>query len=196
MYRRLDIINYKLEDYGVTQLKNYDVILRRLTQGKDISALKNFIDVIEPLQGYTRHMQGVRYNSFSPYTRAADAASPDPKISHVFRNFVDEYVSGNKQAEAEIVSIMNNWKDNYPKLYETIHTSPALKEMEPMALNLKLLAEAGLDAVSFINKNQKPETDWLNEKTKLLDAAKKSYGQCELSVIDVFEKLFKAVYGK
>ena len=54
MYRRLDIINFKLEDYGVTQLKNYDLMLRRLCGGKDITALKNFVDVIEPLKGYAR----------------------------------------------------------------------------------------------------------------------------------------------
>lgn len=61
-----------------------------------------------------------------------------------------------------------------------------------MALNLKLLSESGLEAVNFINKNQKPGMDWLTEKTKLLDAAKKSYGQCELPVTGAFGKLFEA----
>jgi len=192
MYRRLEIINYKLEDYGVTQLKNYDVLLRRLTNGGDITALKSFTDVVEPLKGYTRGGQGVHYTSYSPYTRVVDAASPESEISREFRNLVDEYVSGNKEAEVKIVSIMNGWKDNYSKLSETIQSSPVLKEMLPMALNLKLLSDAGLEAVNFISKNQKPEADWLTQKSNLLDASKKSYGQCELPVTSAFEKLFKA----
>ena len=61
-----------------------------------------------------------------------------------------------------------------------------------MALNLKLLAEAGLEAVNLIDKKLKPESQWINEKAKLIEAAKKSYGQCELPVMSAFERLFKA----
>ena len=63
---------------------------------------------------------------------------------------------GKKEAGAEIISIMSSWKDNYPKLYEIIQSVPVLKEMRPMALNLNLLAESGIETVNSINKNQKP----------------------------------------
>ena len=53
MYRRLDIINNKLEEYGITNIKNYEAMLRRLTGGKDITPLKQFADVVEPLK-YTK----------------------------------------------------------------------------------------------------------------------------------------------
>ncbi|MGA7722470.1 MAG: family 20 glycosylhydrolase [Ignavibacteriaceae bacterium] len=192
MYRRLDIINYKLEDYGITNLKNYDMLLRRLTGGNNITPLKYFVDVIEPLKGYARYSQGIHYNSYSPYTRTVDAAIPESNISRIFGNIVDELISGNKKSLAKVDSIMSLWKDNYTELSETINSSPLLKEMAPMALNLKLLSESGLEAVNFINKNQKPGMDWLTEKTKLLDAAKKSYGQCELPVTGAFGKLFEA----
>jgi len=192
MYRRLDIMNYKLEDYGITSLKNHDMMLRRLTGGNNITALKIFVDVIEPLKGYVRYSQEIHYSSYSPYTRTVDAASPESNISRTFINLVDEFLSGNKNSLAKADSIMNLWKENYSELSETINSSPLLKEMAPMALNLKLLSEAGLEAVNFINKNQKPGAEWLNEKIKLLDAAKKSNGQCELPVTGVFEKLIKA----
>jgi hexosaminidase len=196
MYRRLDIINLKLEDYGVSQLKNYEMMLRRLAGGKDITALKNFVDVIEPVKGYARFSQEIHYNSFSPYTRTVDAANPESNISRKFRNEVDEYLSGNKQDADSIFSELSMWKENYPELMEIIRSSPVLKEMAPMALNLKLLAEAGLQAVNFINNNRKPGAGWINEKTKLLEEAKKSYGQCELPVTSAFEKLFKSAYDK
>lgn len=196
MYRRLDIINQKLEDYGVTQLKNYDMMLRRLADSKDIIALKNFVDIIEPLKGYARISQEVYYNSFSPYTLTVDAANPESNISRKFRNKVYEYLSGNKDAADNIISELSLWKENYPKLIEIIQSSSILREMTPMALNLKLLAEAGLEAINFINKNQKPDADWINESIILLEAAKKSYGQCELPVTSAFEKLFKVAAGK
>jgi hypothetical protein len=192
----LDIINQKLEDYGVTQLKNYDMMLRRLADSKDIIALKNFVDIIEPLKGYARISQEVYYNSFSPYTLTVDAANPESNISRKFRNKVYEYLSGNKDAADNIISELSLWKENYPKLIEIIQSSSILREMTPMALNLKLLAEAGLEAINFINKNQKPDADWINESIILLEAAKKSYGQCELPVTSAFEKLFKVAAGK
>jgi hexosaminidase len=195
MYRRLEIINYKLEDFGITNIKNYAAMLGRLTGGKDVTPLKQFADVVEPLKIYERYSQGVQYNSFSPYTRLVDAARPESNISRVFRNLVDEFLSRKKEAGFEIISIMTSWNDNYPKLSEVIKLNPILKEMAPMALNLKLLSESGLEAVNFINKNQKPGADWLNEKIKLIEVSKKSYGQCELPVTSAFEKLFKKAMG-
>jgi hexosaminidase len=196
MYRRLDIINYRLEDYGTTQIKNYDMMLRRLTGGKNIKALKNFIDVIEPLKDYDRYEQGVTYNSYSPYTRCVDAARPESNVSREFRNYVDEFLSGKNETEGKIISLLTLWKNNYIELSKIINSSPILKAMAPMVLNLKLLAEAGLEAVNYIDKNQKAGADWSEEKAKLIVAAKKSYGQCELPVTGAFEKLFNAVYLK
>ncbi len=193
MYRRLEIIDYDLEDFRLTQIKNYDAMLRRLTNYQDINALKTFVDVIEPVKGYKRHSQGVHYTSYSPYTRVVDAARPESITDVHFRNYVDEFLKGNLAYKQSIIFWLNLWVNNYPELEHTILLSPILREIAPMSLNLKNISEAGSEAVRLISLNQTADKNWLDEKMKLIEAAKKPYGQAELEMVSAIEKLIKAV---
>ncbi len=196
MYRRLDMINYELEDYGLTQIKNYDMMLRRLTNYHDITALKNFVNVVEPVKGYNRQNQGIHYTSYSPYTRVVDAARPESEIDRHFKNYVKEFLKGNTEFEQNITFWLNLWKDNYQNLEKTIELSPILKEIVPMSKNLRDISDAGLEAIKLISSNQKVDASWVNQKMELINAAKKPYGQVELEMIPSIEKLINAVKTK
>ena len=50
MYKRLDVISFHLEELGLTHIKNYEMMLRRLTNNNDTEPLKTLIDVIEPVK--------------------------------------------------------------------------------------------------------------------------------------------------
>ncbi len=193
MYRRLSIINYELEDYGLTQIKNYGMMLRRLTDDHDITALKNFVNVVEPVKFYHRHSQGVHYTSYSPYTRVVDAARPESDIDRHFGKYVDEFLKGGKEFKESVVFWLKLWRDNYPELEKTIKVSPILKEIEPMSANLKNISEAGLEAVNLISENKAADKGWTDQKLQLIEAAKKPYGQVELEMVPAIEKLIKAV---
>ena len=193
MYRRLKTINYELEDYGTTQFKNNDMMLRRMTCGNDISALKLFVDIIEPVKGYKRHSLGVKYNAYSPMTRVADAAQPESETAREFNSYVDKYLNGDKSAEGKVTSMLNMWKNNYSNLTKTLKAYPILKEMLPMAENLNKLAVSGLEALSYIDNSQKPSGDWEEENSKLLNDSKKSSGQCELMIVPAISKLIDSV---
>ena len=193
MYRRLDVINYELEDYGLTQIKNYDLMLRRLTNDHDINALKNFVNVVEPVKGYNRQHQGIHYTSYSPYTRVVDASRPESEIDRHFKNYVNEFLKGNTEFEQNITFWLNLWKDNYQNLEKTIKLSPILKEIEPMSKNLRDVSNAGLEAIKLISSNQRVDTNWVNQKMELINAANKPYGQVELEMVPSIEKLIKAV---
>jgi hexosaminidase len=196
MYRRLYVINRELEDYGVTQLKNYDMMLRRLTSGASINAMKKFVDVVEPLKGYARNLQGVHYTSYSPYTRVADAAQPESETARYFRNLVNSYLNGDKSVEPEIISLMNSWKENYSGIEKAIKASPILKEIESLVLSLTRLSEAGMEAIKIIDGTEKKGDGWFYQKSEMLNEAKKTYGEVELAVIPAFEKLIMEAGGK
>lgn len=189
MYRRLKTINYELEDYGTLQIKNNDMMLRRMTDGNGISSLKIFVNIVEPVKGYRRHNLGVKYDAYSPLTRIVDAAQPESETAREFNYYVDEYINGNKSAEGKITSMLNKWKDNYPGLSETLKTYPILKEMLPMALNLNKLTESCLEALNYIDKSEKPSDSWLKENQELINDSKKSYGQCILPIVPGINKL-------
>lgn len=193
MYRRLDRINFQLEDLGITNTKNQEMMLRRLTNNAETTSLKTLVDVIEPVKIYTRHNYGVRYYSYSPYTRVVDAAVPDAPQARKFRKLVDEFLSGKKELKNDITEQLNLWKNNHDILVKTISHSPILKEIEPLSLNLKFLSITGLETLSLLDKKQKPKEDWLKATDKLLLEAKKSYGQTELMIVSAIEKLVSAV---
>src|SRR6185295_2551901 len=77
MYRRLDQMNSRLEEGGLAHIKNYEMMLRRLANGQDITALKTLVDVVEPAKYYDRIKENNALNSSTPYTHVVDAALPD-----------------------------------------------------------------------------------------------------------------------
>lgn len=192
MYKRLDKMSFLLEDYGITHIKNHYMMMRRLSANNDITPLKQFMDVIEPVKLYNRHFQGVTYTQYSPYTRVVDAALPESNISRRFNNLVTVFLSGNKAIESELQTWMNSWKDNHSKLVELIRVSPILKEIEPLSFNLVKLSEAGLEALVYLQYKKPVEEKWLEDKLKLLEEAKKPYGQTELRITSGIEKLIQA----
>jgi hexosaminidase len=192
MYRRLDIINYELEDFSLTQIKNYDMMLRRLAGNHNISSLKNFVNVVEPVKDYQRDEQGITYKQYSPYTRVVDAARPESETARIFSNYVDEFLNGNDDNSEKIDSLLTLWNNNYINLEKIISVSPILKEIEPMSFNLKAVSKIGLEAIKDIESNKKASLDWINKSLDSIIKAEQPYGQVELEVVKPIERLVEA----
>lgn len=192
MYRRMDRISFLLEDYGITHRKNHDMMLRRLADNNDVTYLKRFIEVIEPVKNYNRHFQGVTYTQHSPYTRTVDAAMPESNTARIFNKLVTQYLEGNKAVETELKSYLTLWKDNHSKLQDLIRLSPILKEIEPLSENLMKASAAALESLVYLQYKRPVDKKWLDNNLKLIEEAKKPFGQTELMIIPGIEKLISA----
>jgi len=193
MYHRLEIVSFHLEELGLTHIKNYEMMLRRLTNNTDITALRNLVDVIEPVKKYARHFQGVKYTSYSPYTRIVDAARPESMTARRFNKLVDELIENKANAHTdEIKSMLNLWRNNHKELVKTIKISPVIKEIETLSEDLAAISRIGLISIKYITKGKKKSKRWVNKSMKMLEKAKEPGGQTELMVISGIEKLVKA----
>jgi hexosaminidase len=118
MYQRLEVISLQLEEHGLTHIKNYGMLLRRLCSSYDITHLKILVDVIEPVKGYQRgHYKN--YTSSSPMSRIVDASRPDSKTARDFRNDVNDYLNHkhkNKEQYFSIKQRLNMWESNHTML--------------------------------------------------------------------------------
>ena len=188
MYRRLDVISFRLEEFGLMHIKNYKMMLRRLCNNSDITALKNFVDVIEPVKQYERY-QLMKQTQQSPLTRVVDASRPDAKVAREFRYFVDQFLSDDKTNLDTIKSLLTLWKNNHKELLKTIEISPILKEIQSASEDLSNIANAGLEAIEYILSNQKQNEAWLNSKIELLKKAEVPRGQTEIRIVSSIEKL-------
>ncbi len=193
MYRRLATISLQLEEHGLTHIRNYEMMLRRLTGNQDITALKTLVDVIEPVKIYQRHHQGVSYFSHSPYTRAVDAARPESMTARAFARDVDAFLHDPAQAGAEtILHYLTQWRNNHAALLEIMQKSPVIRELETLSQDLADLSAAGLKAVHALLAEEKLDATWHYEQQLVADRAKKPRGQTELMVVPAIQKLIDA----
>jgi hexosaminidase len=194
MYQRLEFISFRLEELNLTHRKNYPVMLRRLTNDTDITALKTLVDLLEPVKIYNRHRQGVTYTSYSPLTRVVDAARPESMTARRFAMLIDSLIA-NPQAEArgEIAAMLRMWRNNHKLLQETIKVSPVLREIETLSRDLATISEIGLKAGNYYTSNTKPSDLWIERNLELLEKAKEPRGQADLMIVAPVIKLVKAV---
>ena len=196
MYHRLEVVSFHLEELGLTHIKNYEMMLRRLTNNTDVTALRNLVDVIEPVKKYNRHSQGIKYTSYSPYTRIVDAARPESMKARRFNKLVDELIANKKNASTdEIKSMLNLWKNNHKELVNTIKVSPVIKEIETLSEDLAAISGIGLKSINYITSGKKSSKRWVKKSMKMLEKAKEPRGQTELMVVSSIEKLVR-IAGK
>jgi len=193
MYRRMEIVSGQMEELDLQHIKNYDYMLRRLANGNDISALKRFVDVIEPVKIYNRHFQGIKYASFSPYTRVVDAARPESMTARRFRKLTNDFVDNkNVVTVPELTAMLQSWKSNHDELKKTINLSPVLKEIETLSQDLSSISTVGIEAIEYVKKGKPAPDKWLAESKAALVQAKEPRGQAELAIAPAIEKLIKS----
>ncbi len=196
MYRRLGLVSVELEDLGSLHIKNADMLLRRLAGSPRIKPLKVLAEVVEPLKGYERHGQA-EYTSLSPFTRFVDACAPESMPARRFKTGVDEFLAGKDPLIAEeLRTIMTAWKDNHALVLPLVAASPALREIEPLSLNLARACAIGLEALGHLSKGEGQPTSWADERGQALAEAAKPAAHAGLAVIKAIGKLVGACAGQ
>ena len=196
MYDKLDKISIELEELGLTHEKNYEMMLRRLVGNNDIKALKTFVDVIEPIKNYHRvSTKEVHYLTDSPYARIADAARPESRIARHFNDLVGQFlVNRNDKAMAEAIRhYLKLWASNHSNLVKIIQKTPVLKEVETLSADLAVISKIGLEAIIFLEGDQKAQKSWYDSSMHKIQLASKPRGQTEIAMIKGIQKLLDNV---
>src|SRR5205814_735320 len=92
MYRRLPIISRQLEELGLSQEKNYGMMLRRLAASENTGPLRTLASIVEPVKQYRRYQQRPQ-TMLSPLTGLVDAARPDSATAREFNSNVDAFLA-------------------------------------------------------------------------------------------------------
>ncbi len=192
MYNRLDEISFQLEEHGLTHIKNYEMMLRRLTNNNKTQSLHNLISVLEPVKIYKRH--GLKkHTQQSPLSRVVDAATPDSKEARNFRTLVDDFLSDSNLVLSKREKIKNSlikWRNNHNELKKIIIQSPILFEIEPMSKNLEQISNVGLEVIDLLSNNEFPNENWIAEVAQIIENSKEPIAQTELMIVESIEKLF------
>ncbi|HQU83325.1 MAG TPA: family 20 glycosylhydrolase [Pyrinomonadaceae bacterium] len=196
MYRRLETTSIRLEELGLTHRKNQAMMLRRLTNGQDITALQTLVSVIEPVKEYRRY-QVRPQTMLSPLTGLIDASQADAYGAREFNKIVQSHTKDKDFQNALIpLSIFfANWKTSGMLLEKQIENAPALTEAKQLVMDLQSLAEIGTDASDFIRTGKKSSADWREAKLKTLAEIGKQKAGVEFQVVESMKVLVNATAG-
>lgn len=150
MLRRLADVNKKLEELGITHIKNRAVILRNLNNNEDNDALKTLSRLCEPLKIYSRNADGTEYKTFSPFTLFADACVADAAYAVTFNKNVDQLID---KANKDVINLIKNDLENWSKIndsFSTVDKNPNTTPLEPLSRNLSEASK--LLGAAFSNK--------------------------------------------
>ena len=185
MYSRLDDIALRLEEHGLTHIKNRAMLMRRLVGDDDVAALKVLANVVEPLKIYQRN-EDDSYSQFSPYTLLPDIAIADAPDAREFRAAVAAYLKNpDNERRAKITGHLERWSRNHTAYQTLVERAPALRDTLPLSAALRDLARLGLAAMA------PPSVDeaWQTNAQQVLARARQPIAKVELQVVDAVEAL-------
>nr|WP_315246181.1 family 20 glycosylhydrolase [uncultured Flavobacterium sp.] len=185
MRRRLETVSFRLEELGLTHIRNKDVILRNIANNQNIKALTEFSNVCEPLKGYTRNKDGIEYQMYSPLTLFADACTPDAKDALAFDEAVTQYLA-NKTPEnkVKVTTFLNKWITNNKELIDLSANAPLVHPILPLS---KKLSDASQQLLFLLdNKSGLKPADL---KNLIEQCNTKDHADVELAVYTSFKKL-------
>ena len=199
MYVRMEAISRWLDAYGLAHNVGRRLMLQRMADAEDVSALETLVDSVEPVKGYSREaLAPSEPNSLLPLNRMVDAATPESIENRRFAKLVDEFVSGKIKpgTEAEIRENLSAWRDNDIRFRGLAQNSALLQEVLPLSHDLSALGQAGLEAVDYLDRGEKAPEPWKSQQLALTQAAIKPRAQLILVVAGPVQKLIQASAGE
>lgn len=185
MKKRLKVINFQLEELGITHIKNRDLILRNIANHKSIDALKTLSNICEPLKVYSRNKGGTEYKTFSPFTLFADACVPDAEDAVVFKKEVTLFLkSKDKNNLHNILTYLKKWSDNDAE-FEKINQNPITNSLASLSKNVSQISKLLFDAF----QNKKYTNEDLKNANTLLKKLKEPCQDIELVVVEPLNQL-------
>src|SRR5260370_15950123 len=128
----------------------------------------------------------------SPLTGLVDAARPDSEAARQFAVNVDAFLSDAPRFalyRPNLEHALAEWQTASGALGPMIDRSPALQEARPLANALSDIAQAGLEAMSYLSSGDAPPTEWRNAQLARLDEAARPKAALEFVVITSVRKL-------
>jgi hexosaminidase len=137
--------------------------------------LKTLADVVEPAT-FGQRIRTHKYNQQTPLTGLVDTVRPESETAREFAALVD-------RMDREQMRIwLTRWRDN-------------VVGIEPSQV-LSRLATIGLQALDYLDRNQRPPDTWLAEQRAFFETVKKPQNEVRLAIVPSIEKLVGATVSK
>lgn len=185
MRKRLKTVSFRLEELGLTHIKNKAVILRNIANNQNSGALNEFSNICEPLKKYSRNKGGTEYQMYSPFTLFADACTPDAADALEFEIAVNRYLENKSVENKDLVSsFLKKWIATNASLINLSLNAPLVQPILPLS---KSLSDLSQQLLLIIENKQAPNSSLLNDLLEQCNS--KDHADVELAVYSSLKKL-------
>jgi hexosaminidase len=194
MYRRLEDVSRELDLIGLTHHSSYQHMLQRLAGEHPPEPVKALSEILEPVKEYNRPRTR-QYTSFTPLNRLVDATRPESEAARQFGIQVDQALAARAAGGADFQMLrkrLQQWRDNNAGLKPIVTDSFLLKEAGPLSETVAAVAGAGLEALDYLESGKAATDDWKQERTTLLERARKPQAELLIMIIPAVQKLVEA----
>ena len=183
--KRLKTISFRLEELGITHIRNKEVILRNISNNQDTRALNDFSNLCEPLKNYKRNGGGKKYRMHSPLTLFADACNTDASEAIDFNVAVNAYLSDkSKENKGILTNFFKKWIVLNSDLIALGANAPLVQPLLPLS---KSLSDVSEQLLLLIDKKQKVRQTVLEDLLEKCNT--RSLADVELAVYGSLKKL-------
>lgn len=185
--KRLKTISFRLEELGITHIRNKDVILRNISNNQDTRVLNDFSNLCEPLKNYKRNGGGKKYRMHSPLTLFADACNADASEAYDFEIAVNNYLENKSLENQKIVSnFYRKWIAMDADLISLSTNAPLVQPLLPLS---KSLSDVSKQLLLIMDKKEKLNPKLMEDLLEKCNA--RSSTDVELAVLVSLKKLIE-----
>jgi hexosaminidase len=183
--KRLKTISFRLEELGITHIRNKDVILRNISNNQDTRSLNDFSNLCEPLKNYKRNGGGKKYRMHSPLTLFADACNTDAPEALDFNVAVNAYLADKcKENKVVVTDFFKKWIVMNNDLVTLSINGPLVQPLLPLS---KSLSDLSQQLLLLMDKKQKVDQGILEDLLEKCNT--RSSADVELAVYGSLKKL-------
>ena len=185
LLKRLKTISFRLEELGITHIRNKEVILRNISNNQDTRALNDFSNLCEPLKNYKRNGGGKKYRMHSPLTLFADACNADASEALDFNVAVKAYLADkSKENKVVVTDFFKKWIAMNTDLIALSTNAPLVQPLLPLS---KSLSDVSEQLLLLVDKKQKVNQVLLEDLLEKCNT--RSPADVELAVYGSLKKL-------
>jgi len=205
MYRRLWVMNDRLEQLGLGQVGHVDRMLRRITgDAATRQALTAVLEAVAP-PTFGQRVRLQRTTQLTPLVRVIDAAVPDPRGRWETSMLVDHLLTDSLArlaridstittavARARLTALFTRWRDAAAGVRQGAESSPLVAEAVPAAAALSRAARAGIEALAYLAGGARPSPGWADALMQELQQYEQPQNLLRVMIVQPVRRLVSA----
>jgi hexosaminidase len=200
MYRRLKVRSLELEDVGITHILGPERLRRNIAGNVHPEALDIFASVLEPVSFHDRY-QGQKTDAYTSLDRLVDAVVPDPPARREIARQVDAVLDAahpgiHLAAAMELRRSFEQWQRAAPEMEVWAHRSPRLSDVDLRARQLGILAQLGIESLTFIEGHVQAPSGWKDGAIATIAEAEKPSALVRFVFLPDLKKLVERASGE